>query len=216
MSANSRNGDPERASIETCFAHTDLRSRLARVPVEAASRGAFFNMLDDRAGAFGPAVQRAYRDYFQLYRFAPFRFYPVRDYLARAAVLSNIQFGADNIYDGLRQIQKAAHTAWSSTLLGRATLAMLKPNLVEMLRAVRFAWSTRQVVNYGQFDFTVMNPNHVVVRFREEYNYIQYAMRGGLEGTADLCGLSTRMEVDLHDDLNGDIHIHVLDRAVMP
>lgn len=202
---------PHRAALDVCFAHTDLEKRLVRIPATAACRGGFFNMLDDRAGTMGAATQREYRSFFQLYRFVGFKFYPLRDYLTRIVVLSQIHYGGPGVYAGLAEIQSAAFTAWRSTLLGRATIAIARPTLIDMLRTVRLAWSGNQLVNYSRFDFSQLGPTHIVTHFVNEFNYIQYAMKGGLQGTADVCGTAVRFEVDLRDDFNGDIHIHLVE-----
>jgi len=107
--------------LEECFAHTDLQWRLGQIPDSHAVRGVFMNMLDERAGEFGPQVQQTYRSFFQTYSFAPVRLYPVKDYLTRLVKLAQIKWGGPDIYRGIFEIQAAAFPAWSRSLPGSAT-----------------------------------------------------------------------------------------------
>jgi len=91
--------------MKECFAHTDLEWRLSQIPNTASCRGIFLNMLDDLAAGLSPLTQRRYREFFQTYRFSSFRQYRIKDYLTRMVKLSEIHFGAPNIYRGIFEFQ---------------------------------------------------------------------------------------------------------------
>lgn len=198
-----------RGSLEECFRTTDLEWRLAQIPDEAMCRGAFFNMLDMRAGSLSLATQHEYRRFFRIHRYIPFRMYPVRDYLTRMAVLAQIHWGAENIYSGIRTIQSGAFEAWTSTLVGRAALAITEPNFVSMVRFCERCLTTTAVINYGTFRVLSVEPGYLVTKFTNEYVYIEHAMVGALEGLSKLASTRATFETDLSDPFNGEVIIRV-------
>jgi hypothetical protein len=198
-------------AMKECYQYTDLEWRLAQIPDWAACRGVFFNMLDDRARDFEPRVQREYRQFFKLYKFSSLRLYPVKDYLTRMVKLAQIQFGGPNIYKGIYAIQAASWPAWRRTLVGRTAFGIFGNDFASILR-----FSKRPVqnaINYGSFDFSG-GPNHFVTYHRNEYNYIQYSMAGGIAGMAEVCGVKVSIEPRLSDPFNGELHIEVLQPSI--
>jgi uncharacterized protein (TIGR02265 family) len=200
------------ASIEACNARTDLEWRLAQIPPEASCRGAFFNMLDDRAGTLGEATQAEYRRFFRIHKFSAFRMYPVPDDLTRLVVLAQIHFGADDIYPGLRELQSGAFDAWGQTLLGRAALAVVEPSLAGMLRMLERAYASETVVTHSRFKVVSVTPEEIVTRFENEHNYIQYSMVGALEGVAKVCGVRVGITTELDGPFDGLVRLAVLER----
>jgi uncharacterized protein (TIGR02265 family) len=198
-----------RASLSACFAATDLEWRLRQIPDTAMCRGAYFNMLDARAGVLGSATQHEYRRFFRIHRYTPFRMYPVSDYLTRLVVLAQIEWGAPGIYRGLRIIQSSAFETWSATIVGRAAVRLFEPTLAGMLRGIERAFASRMVVDYASFSVEEVRPERIVTRFTNEYNYIEHAMVGALEGVARLCGVQVEAEVDLDGPFDGRVILHV-------
>ena len=202
-------GPAQEPSLQECYANTDLQWRLGTIPDEWAVRGVFFNMLDDRAGELDPATQRAYRDYFRIHRFSPFRFYPVKDYLTRIVLVSQIHFGARNIYQGIFEIQRHAFSTWRGTLIGRAAFAVLGRNLDAVLAGTERAYMGKTATNYTDLHVVHENASTVRVRFRSEPVYIEHAMRGALAGVIDACGIDADVEADLTGPFDGDVVIRV-------
>jgi uncharacterized protein (TIGR02265 family) len=209
MNAAEVHAPNHRASLDECYAHTDLRWRLERVPETAACRGQFLNTLDQRAGELGEATRAEYRRFFQTYRFSLLKFYPVRDYLTRIVLLSQIHFGANEIYRGVREIQAAAYPAWKSTLFGRAMFAMLGSDFATVLKAIDRTYATNSFVNYCKFGLENPLPKRFVAHFHPEYLWIEHAMLGALEGVARACNARVQFEVDLDDPFNGRIAMTV-------
>jgi uncharacterized protein (TIGR02265 family) len=172
----------------------------------------FFNMLDERAAELGPEVQRQYREFFKLYRFLPFKLYPVKDYLTRIVAVAQCHFGAEGLYRGLFELQAAAFPAWRRTLLGRTTFAVLGNDFDALLRGIERAYATGTPTNHTTFQVTRAAPNRYAVRFGSEYLYIEHAMTGALAGVARGCGYEPAFEVQLDDPFNGTVHLHLQER----
>lgn len=202
---------PEPASLEACEEATDLTWRLAQIPPEATCRGAFFNMLDDRAGTLSLETQSEYRRFFRIHRFASFRMYPLSDYLTRLVVLSQIHYGADRIYPGVRQLQSGAFDAWADTLLGKAALAVVDPSLGSMLRMLERAYASRTVVSNARFHVVSETPTEIVTGIEEEYVYIEHAMVGAIEGVARVCGVNVTVTAELSGPFDGALRIAIHD-----
>jgi uncharacterized protein (TIGR02265 family) len=199
---------PAPAGLEACFAHTDLRWRLAQIPDSARVVGAYLNMLDDRAEQFGPRVHRSYREFFQLYRFSALRSYPVKDYLIRLCKLAELQFGAPNVYRGLYEIQAGAFPAFRSTLMGRLMFAALGTDFSRVFPMMTRAMDTS--LNYARVIITNDRPNHYIARWTNQYVYIEHAMAGALEGIARICNVELDLQIRLDDPFNGDMDVTVL------
>lgn len=196
-----------RASLEEVFAHTDFEWRLAQIPDDALCRGAFINMLDEHAGALSPETRAEYRRFFRIYRFVPFRMYPVRDYLTRLAILAQVHWGGDGIYAGIRSLQSQAFDAWASTLLGRAALAMIEPTLTGTLRMIERAYASKTLNSYASFELRSVSADEIVTYFRNEYIPIEHAMVGALEGVLRLCKTEGKVTAELDDPFNGVVRI---------
>jgi uncharacterized protein (TIGR02265 family) len=196
------------ANLALCYAHTDLKWRLGAIPADATCRGAFFNMLDDRAGTLSPDSQAEYRRFFKIHRFSAFRMYPVRDYVTRIVVLSQIHFGAESIYAGIRELQSGAFDAWGRTLLGRAALAVVAPQLPSVLRMLERAYASQTVVSHSRFSVVSVDDREIVTRLSDEHLYIEHAMVGALEGVARMCGVEgAELVTELDGPFDGTIRI---------
>jgi uncharacterized protein (TIGR02265 family) len=208
MSA-SRASDPiaHRASLESCFAATDLEQRLRDIPRDATCRGVFFNMLDERAAALGPSVAHEYRDFFRVPRLLAFRMYPVRDYVTRLVVLSQIAYGSDRIHAGLRELQSGAFAAWAGTMLGRAALAVVNPSLPTLLRVLERAYAAQTVVSYARFNVQSVSETEIVTAFEREYVYIEHAMVGALEAVMRACGRNGSVVPELEGPYDGRVRL---------
>ncbi|MBI4953410.1 MAG: TIGR02265 family protein [Myxococcales bacterium] len=189
-------------------AGTDLAWRLTQVPARAACRGVFFNMLDDRAAALGPSTQTRYRDFFAVYRYNALQLYPLADFLIRSVTLARLHFGTEHIGRGLREIQAAAFATFGGTMMGRAVLGLLRPELPTLLRAMERTWASGWLVNYSRFEIVEVTPARIVTRFTDEYLYIEHSMVGGLLGIAELAGERVEPEVRLTTPVTGEIHLH--------
>jgi uncharacterized protein (TIGR02265 family) len=197
------------SSVQECFEHTDLKWRLANIPESAACRGVYFNMLDDRSAEFGLDAQHEYRDFFKLYHFSPVRLYSLKDYLLRMVLLSQIHFGGPNIYRGIFDIMAASWPAWRKTLMGRVSLELLGKDFVSIVKMAKT--TIRMSVNYGSFQFHQAGPNYCITSHRNEYNYIQYAMAGALQGIATVCETPVIVEPVLSDPFNGELRVTILE-----
>lgn len=198
------------ASLDECFAHTDLKWRLAQVPLETTCRGAFFNMLDDRAGALSTEVQAEYRRFFKIHRFSSFRMYPVTDYLTRLVVLAQVQYGARGIYAGIRELQSTAFDAWAETLLGKAALAVVDPGLGAMLRMLERAYASNTVVTGTRMRVTRESATEIITEIDNEYVYIEHAMVGAAEGIARVCGTPVHVTASLTTPFSGVMRLQLL------
>ena len=192
--------------LKDVYATTDLEWRLAQIPESAACRGVYLNMLDERAGELSPEAQHAYRDYFKIYKFTPFRLYSVKDYLTRMMMVAQLKYGAADVYRGLFEVQAATWPAWRKTLMGRATLGILGTNFNSILNMVKS--TVRMSINYGSFDVEG-GPSEYVTHHRNEYVYIEHAMAGGIAGIADVCGIEVNIEAKLTDPFNGSLLVRV-------
>jgi uncharacterized protein (TIGR02265 family) len=201
-----------RASLEECFACTDLKWRLGAVPETALVRGVFLSMLDRQATALGPEVEEEYTSYFRVQGFSAFRMYPVRDYLTRLVVLAQIRWGASEIPKGLRALQSAAFDTWRGTLVGRTALELFEPSLVGCLKFCERTYQSGVSGNYADFAVLEVRSDHITTRFRNEYVYIEHAMVGALELVARFCGERVAFETKLDDPFTGNVTIHRLGR----
>lgn len=200
---------PEHASLERCERVTDLAWRLTQIPQDATCRGAFFNMLDDRAGALSPGTQAEYRTFFRIHRFPSFKMFPVSDYLTRLVVLSQIHYGADRIYEGVRLLQSGAFDAWAETLLGKAALAVVDPSLASLLRMLERAYASRTVVSHARFRVLSESDAEILTELSQEYVYIEHAMVGAIEGVARVCGAEVVVTSELRGPFDGLIRIRL-------
>jgi uncharacterized protein (TIGR02265 family) len=200
------------ASIEACNATTDLVWRLAQIPSDATCRGAFFNMLDDRAGTLSAETQAEYRRFFRIHKFSAFRMYGLADYLTRLVVLAQIHYGADAIYSGLRELQSGAFDAWGQTLLGRAALAVVDPSLASMLHMLERAYASQTVVSHTRFAVVSKTDQEIVTRFTNEFVYIEHAMVGALEGVARVCRVRADVSAELASPFEGIVRVKILGR----
>ncbi|MBN8613533.1 MAG: DUF2378 family protein [Deltaproteobacteria bacterium] len=200
---------PEPASLEACEQATDLTWRLSQIPPEATCRGAFFNMLDDRAGALSLETQAEYRRFFRIHRYASFRMFPLSDYLTRLVVLAQIHYGKDAIYSGVRRLQSGAFDAWADTLLGKAALAVVDPSLGSMLRMLERAYASRTVVSNARFRVVSETATEIVTEIDEEYVYIEHAMVGAIEGVARVCGVDVTVRAELSGPFDGILRIEI-------
>ena len=188
--------------LRECYLHTDLEWRLAQIPGDASCRGAFANMLDDRAGQLGHVTQAAYRKAFP-HKISPFKMIPVARYVTQLTVLAQIHYGAKNISAGMRAITGEAFSL-TSVLFGRSTV----PDKVRFIGALKFvAFTWPRILNYSKFSFKQTSPTITTVTFANEYVYIDSAMLGGLEGLARHCGIEVTCEAQLTDQFNGDVVI---------
>ena len=201
MQAFSSTSSSPRASLAEVYAHTDFEWRLAQIPDDALCRG------DEHAAALSPETQAEYRRFFRIYRFVPFRMYPVRDYLTRMAILAQIHWGGPGIYAGIRTLQSQAFDAWSSTLLGRAALAVIEPTLPGMLRMIERAYASHTMTSYAGFELRSATDHEIVVYFRNEYNPIEHAMVGALEGVLQLCKVKGDVTAELEGPFDGIVRI---------
>jgi hypothetical protein len=192
--------------LQECFRHTDLEWRLAQIPAEASCRGAFINMLDERAGQLGRVTQTAYREAFSIHKVSPFKMIPVSRYVTQLVVLAQIHHGNEAIHQGMRAITGEAFSL-TSVLFGRSQVPD-KARLAGALWFVERTWS--RILNYSKFSFTQTSSTQIVVSFTNEYVYIDPAMLGGLEGLARLCGVDVRCSVKLRDAFNGEIVMNVV------
>lgn len=198
---------PERASLESCERATDLAWRLSQIPPDATCRGAFFNMLDERAGTLSPETQAEYRAFFRIHRFASFKMFPVSDYLTRLVLLAQIHYGDQHIYEGVRQLQSGAFDAWAETLLGKAALAVVDPSLGSLLRMLERAYASRTVVSHARFRVVSESEAEIVTELEREYVYIEHAMVGAIEGVARVCGAEVAVTAELRGPFDGLIRI---------
>jgi uncharacterized protein (TIGR02265 family) len=197
------------ASLRACFAHSDLEWRLAQIPTTAMCRGAFFNMLDDRAGSLSPTTQAEYRHFFRVTRFVPFRMYPVSDYLTRMAIVCQVHWGAEEVYEAMRTIQASAFDAWARTLLGRAALAVIDPSLEGVLRMIERAYASRTLNTHADFNVISATNEEVVTRFKNEYLPIEHAMVGALEAVLVLCRVRGTVVAELDGPFDGVVRIRL-------
>jgi hypothetical protein len=209
-SAIRTNTTPSPTPLQECLRHTDLEWRLKQIPDTAKCRGAFLNTLDDRAADLGEETRQRYRNFFQTYHFSIFKLFPVRDYLTRIMVLSQIHFGTERIYEGLFHIHRFTFPAWKKNLLGRAAFAMVGSNLEFVLKVMEKGYQGDHFVNYAGFSFERLGPDHFLGHFTNEYVYIEHAIKGGVAGAGDACNLKLDLTVSLKDPFNGDIDIRVL------
>jgi uncharacterized protein (TIGR02265 family) len=193
--------------MKECFQHTDLEWRLQQIPDTAMCRGVFLNMLDERAKELGPRTQTEYRAFFTTHKFSAFRQYPVKDYLTRMVKLSQIHFGAENIYHGIFEIQAQAYPSWRKTVLGAASFAVLGSDFDRILRLV--IQQLPHVVNYATASIEAPSAGQYDVTFRGEYVYIEHAMTGALSGLARSCGREAKVSTKLQDPFNGSVHIEL-------
>lgn len=197
----------EPASLERCERATDLVWRLGQIPPDATCRGAFFNMLDERAGTLCPETQAEYRAFFRIHRFASFKMFPVSDYLTRLVVLAQIHYGSEQIYEGVRQLQSGAFDAWAETLLGKAALTVVDPSLGSLLRMLERAYASRTVVSHARFRVVSESDAEIVTELEQEYVYIEHAMVGAIEGVARVCGADVVVTAELRGPFDGLIRI---------
>jgi len=202
--------DSRRASLAEVFAHTDFEWRLAQIPDDALCRGAFINMLDEHAGALSKETQAEYRRFFRVYRFTPFRMYPVRDYLTRMGILAQVHWGGEGVYQGIRSLQSKAFDAWSSTLLGRAALAVIEPTLPSMLRMIERGYASHTIISYAGFEIRNTSDHEIVTYIRNEYLPIEHAMVGAIEGVLALCKTRGNVTAELDDPFNGTVRIRLV------
>jgi uncharacterized protein (TIGR02265 family) len=187
--------DPRIAGL---VAHTDLEERLRLVPPSASLRGLYFKNTVAVLRSAGLLAQ-----YQELYPEAhsAVRFYPIADFLERAAVAAALLRGPEHVDGGLREIGRRNVLAFSESLIGRTALRLLAPEPVTLLRQA--CAGRRQSCRYGRWEVTFPERGMAVMHMFEEYLWIESNVLGAAEGTMEAIGRTVTVQVELDSKFKG-------------
>jgi uncharacterized protein (TIGR02265 family) len=187
--------DPRIAAL---VAHTDLEERLRLVPPSASLRGLYFRNTVAVLRSAGLLSQ-----YQQFYpeNHSAVRFYPIADFLERAAVAAALLRGPESVGEGLREIGRRNVLAFSESLIGRTALRLLAPDPVTLLRQA--CAGRRQSCRYGRWEVTFPEPGMAVMHMFEEYLWIESNVLGAAEGTLEAIGRKVHIDVELDSKFKG-------------
>jgi len=179
-------------------AQTDLEERLRLVPPSASLRGLYFKntLAVLRSAALLPQYQEYYPE-----TYSAVRFYPMADFLERAAVAAALLRGPEHIHDGLREIGRRNVLAFTESLIGRTALRLLAPDPVTLLRQA--CAGRRQSCRYGRWEVTFPEPGMAIMHMFEEYLWIESNVLGAAEGTMEAIGRIATVQVELDSKFKG-------------
>ncbi len=184
--------------IHKLVTHSDLEERLQSVPASAQLRGLYFkNVINvmDKAD-----LLRDYEAYFPE-TYSAVRWYPVADFLTRAAVAAALLKGQERIHEGLRAIGHNNAAAFADSLLGKTMLRFLAHDPVKLLKQACAA--RRQSCRYGRWEVQFPEPGMAVMDMFEEYLWIESNVLGAAEGTFESSGHQVTIEVHLESPFRG-------------
>jgi uncharacterized protein (TIGR02265 family) len=190
--------------LELVGAHCDLEERLAAVPPSAAVRGAFLRAVE--RGLERDGKLEAYHELFGRERVAPLRFYPLTEYLPRVAAGGAILRGPERVHDGMFEIGRFNAMSVTETLIGRTVLRILSRDPRRLLQ--QCVAGKRLMTAHGWWELEFPTERSAIMRFFEEYTYIDSQLLGAAQGTFDMIELPVRVEVQLDGPYQGSHHIH--------
>lgn len=184
----------------------ELAERICRIPVDAACRGFYINMLDAICLEYSPALQAAYRERFPNYRVTVIRFHPISDYIRRLFFIAQQQWGLPGVYQGIGEIQGRANAAFFQTLIGKTVKRFMEDTPAGLYKYCNWLNNNRQVIlNYGRWSFVLKDDGIESINFVDEYVYIDYAMVGGFTSVARAFGLELTAQVEMRTMFDGTV-----------
>jgi uncharacterized protein (TIGR02265 family) len=190
--------------LELVGPHCDLQARLEAVPPSAASRGVIFRSIERALEREGKLA--AYHEVFGSERIAPLRFYAMTDYLVRAAMAGAILRSPERVHEGLFEIGRYNATSITESLIGRSVIRLLSRDPRRLLQQA--VAGRRLTTAYGQWTLEFPGERSAVMRFVEEYSWIESVLLGAAQGTFDMIDLPVRIEVQLDGPFEGSHRIH--------
>jgi len=190
--------------LEVVGPHCDLQARVEAVPPSAASRGVLLRSIEHALEREGKLA--AYHEVFGAERIAPLRFYALSDYLIRAAMAGAILRSPERVHEGLFEIGRYNGTSIAESLIGRSVIRLLSHDPRRLLQQ---GVAGRRLTNaYGHWELEFPSERSAVMRFVEEYSWIESVLLGAAQGTFDMIELPVQIEVQLDGPFQGSHRIH--------
>jgi uncharacterized protein (TIGR02265 family) len=195
--------DPHAPAIEYIEPHCDIAERLRSIPPTAHVRGLAFSTITE-------ALRRAdrleaYRERFDhALRYESLTLYPLTEYMVRLASAAAFLFTPATVYEGIGEISRLNALESVKSLLGQTLLHELahEPrHLLEQGLAMR-----RQVYKYGRWELLTHAPQHVEVRYFDEYVWIRQACTYAAIGAFESCQIKPRITTTLATPYIGSTH----------
>ena len=178
--------------------HCDILERLPLIPAAARVRGVYFSNLE---GVLESAGQlEAFRALYPE-RFAPMRWYPVSELLARLVVGGSLLASPARVHDGMFEIGRRNARGLTESLVGRTFLRLLSHDPVKLMRqgaAVR-----RQTTDYGAWELSFPQPRVALMEMRQEYMYLESYCLGSAQGAFEAISVPVKTEVVLQGRFDG-------------
>lgn len=184
--------------IREFLANTDIEQRLPQVPPSARLRGLYFRSIESTLEAQG--LRPRYRQLFPE-SYSAVRWYPVSDFLVRAAVGAALLRGPDDVPAGLQAIGYGNASAFAESLLGKTMLRLLARDPVKLLKQA--SAGRRQSCAYGRWEVRFTGPQSAVIEMFEEYLWIESNVLGAAIGTFETAGHRVQVEVELDSMFRG-------------
>jgi len=189
----------EGKALDLVAPHCDIVTRLGDVPPSARVRGLYFRSV---LGVLRSRERLAsYDEYFPGERWSSLTFYPVGDYLLRAAVAGALLTSPQSLHEGVFEIGRQNATAFAASLLGRAMLRILDRDPVRLTQQGLAA--RRQSMSYGEWAIKQAGPRELEMTYHGEYMWIESAIAGAAVGTFESCGVKAELKTVLTDKYNG-------------
>lgn len=182
----------------------DLERRLREAPSTAGMRGVWFAMTADYMRRQGPAVDVAWRSAVRVSPRTIFRMYSLREYMNELAFAAAI-LEPSNPLEGLRAIWRNTPRYYTSSVIGRSCLRLLRP---EPLAAWRWCEHHREhFCHYGSWRLEIRNDSYVIMHYFNEYLWIDGAHHGGAEALLEACGVDGSAEPEVTSRSSGRMHV---------
>jgi hypothetical protein len=195
--------DPHAPAIEFIEPHCDIVERLRAVPPTAHVRGLAFGTITEALRRAG--LLDAYRARFEHgLRYESLALYPLTEYMVRLASAAAFLYTPQTVYEGIGEISRLNAVESIKSLLGQTLLHELASeprHLLEQGLAMR-----RQVYKYGRWELCAHAPQHVEVRYFDEYVWIRQACTYAAIGAFESCRIKPRITTTLDTPYTGSTH----------
>ena len=195
---------PSAVDLARALERLDLDLRLREAPSMASMRGVWFAMTADYMRRQGPAVDVAWRTAVRVLPRTIFRMYSLREYMNELAFAAAI-LEPSNPREGLRAIWRNTPRYYTSSVIGRSCMRLLRP---DPLAAWRWCERHREhFCNYGSWRLEVRGDSYVIMHHFDEYVWLDGAHRGGAEALLQACGVEGSTELEVTSRYSGRMHV---------
>jgi uncharacterized protein (TIGR02265 family) len=186
------------------FQDLDLDAHLARLDPAATARGLVLSDLIDRVRRAKPSVELATLAGVAPRRYLPFLSYPYADLLRMIATAAAVLHPEVKPGEGARRIGWTTYDTLLGTKAGRMAFSFFAGDVEGVLMNAARGYSIS--LGFGRVASERVGERHVVIRFRDLPGMLETYQVGVVEGAIRHCGEQPRVEIELVDLANADVH----------